>query len=346
MLAAQDPDQPSRNSQPLAALSAAACTPAFLRAQIERTLRVGRVPLSNRSHLSVHRTSKRRLPRRSAARPRKPRHPQASSVSPSIPSTQGSSPSALVSAVQATRASASSERTTFFSVTHSSTGVHVETSASHVQDGTVVHHFQGAWTAAPGISPRKGQMLLRANPRQPWNSTEVLPHRRARLRRSTNCSVRSAGTALIGATDGRCRLQHRHCRTEDLAQLLQTRAATLVPGLEDPKHACPVVEAWAGLRPAHARRPSPSSVPCPNTARPVPGISSPQGHFRNGILLAPATAVLLADPDRRRNARLQSPTLRARPLRLPSRRAHSLNRSVLADIRPSPIVTSVLPQRP
>ncbi|MEO1473673.1 MAG: FAD-dependent oxidoreductase [Pseudomonadota bacterium] len=68
-----------------------------------------------------------------------------------------------------------------------------------------------------------------------------------------------------------------------IARLLQ-RAVDLVPALAD----APVIETWAGVRPGtpdHAPLIGPSSVA---------GIHLAAGHYRNGILLAPITAEIVA----------------------------------------------------
>jgi glycine oxidase len=63
----------------------------------------------------------------------------------------------------------------------------------------------------------------------------------------------------------------------------------LLPALGSPEDA-PQVEAWAGLRPATSDR-LPAIGRVPRAQRQwLAG-----GHYRNGILLAPATAIALAD---------------------------------------------------
>lgn len=61
-------------------------------------------------------------------------------------------------------------------------------------------------------------------------------------------------------------------------------ALRMVPSLAD----VPVVETWAGLRPFTEDR-----LPVLGPG-PLPGLFLASGHFRNGILLAPVTAELLA----------------------------------------------------
>ena len=65
---------------------------------------------------------------------------------------------------------------------------------------------------------------------------------------------------------------------------LHSRARRLVPELA----AAPVVDQWAGLRPG-----TPDNLPVLGPDPEVRGLVYATGHFRNGILLAPATAHLL-----------------------------------------------------
>jgi glycine oxidase len=100
-----------------------------------------------------------------------------------------------------------------------------------------------------------------------------------------------SGTALIGATDEDAGFDLRSCPAD--LDALRVRASTLLPALAD-SSAAPQVEAWAGLRPAAADGlpligKLPGKLPGP-TRQWIAG-----GHYRNGILLAPATAHALAD---------------------------------------------------
>ena len=63
-------------------------------------------------------------------------------------------------------------------------------------------------------------------------------------------------------------------------QKLRLAALDLVPKLADAR----ILEAWAGLRPG-----TPDGLPILG-ATPTPGYFVATGHFRDGILLAPATA--------------------------------------------------------
>ncbi|HTV09564.1 MAG TPA: FAD-dependent oxidoreductase [Candidatus Aquilonibacter sp.] len=144
-------------------------------------------------------------------------------------------------------------------------------------------HASGAWyRGTPAIAPRKGQMLRVGIPASmPLHAV----HRSSSIYIVPRTHGPQAGSALIGATEEDAGFDVRVAQS-DLDQL-RSRAAALLPELASP-HAAPQLEAWAGLRPATADR------------LPVIGrLSGHQwiagGHFRNGILLAPATAFVLAD---------------------------------------------------
>ena len=157
--------------------------------------------------------------------------------------------------------------------------------------GTVVH-ATGAWASDAGISPRKGQML---RVRLPAGSTLNEVYRTDCVYVVPRTQGPQAGTALIGATVEDAGFDTTTC-PEDLAGLRRL-AATLVPHhpeLADSAQT-PLIEAWAGLRPA-----TPDDLPLLGAFPQAEGDPAQRhfiaaGHFRNGILLAPATAVLIAD---------------------------------------------------
>ena len=96
---------------------------------------------------------------------------------------------------------------------------------------------------------------------------------------------RSDGSLLIGSTleeKGFC------IKTKDspIADL-RARAANLYPAVQD----APELERWASVRPATTDG-LPVLGPQPGTA--APGAYVASGHFRNGVLLAPATARVVA----------------------------------------------------
>lgn len=137
----------------------------------------------------------------------------------------------------------------------------------------------------PVLFPRKGQMLRVQLPPALQGLRDV--HRRHDIYVVPRTAGPQSGTALIGATveDAGFDL------SVDPAALhhLRALAAELLPALADPI-AAPEVESWAGLRPA-TRDELPILGPT--------GSSGPEyvaaGHYRNGILLAPGTASVLAD---------------------------------------------------
>lgn len=142
----------------------------------------------------------------------------------------------------------------------------------------------GAWTAAllagtgfaPPIAPVCGQMLLLAGER--LNLNKIV------LRDSFYLIPRTDGVVLVGST-----IEHRGfdrattpaARTTLLAEAQRILAATAE---------CEVIDQWAGLRPG-----SPDGVPFIGAHPTIAGLYVNAGHFRNGIVLAPASARLIAD---------------------------------------------------
>jgi glycine oxidase len=132
------------------------------------------------------------------------------------------------------------------------------------------------------VSPRKGQMLRVALPEDLHDLREV--HRSDRIYIVPRTQGPQAGSALIGATVEDVGFD----LTTSPADLdrLRTLAAEFLPDLAN-KDAAPTLESWAGLRPA-------TSDDLPLIGR-IDQTLIATGHFRNGILLAPATAAILAD---------------------------------------------------
>jgi glycine oxidase len=94
---------------------------------------------------------------------------------------------------------------------------------------------------------------------------------------------RANGRILVGATVERAGFR-KEVTAGGVARLLAA-ALVLAPTLESAR----VTDAWAGLRPG-----TPDGFPIIGES-PVSGLFLAAGHFRNGILLAPLTAVLVAD---------------------------------------------------
>ncbi len=88
---------------------------------------------------------------------------------------------------------------------------------------------------------------------------------------------------LIGATSERNRADTEVDR-DSVAQL-RARAAALAPALANATE----LSAWAGIRPG-----SPDDQPLIGQTA-IPGVFAALGHYRNGVLFAPATAEIVAD---------------------------------------------------
>jgi glycine oxidase len=138
----------------------------------------------------------------------------------------------------------------------------------------------GAWSGqirpyAFPTRPVKGQMLCLLSP-----SREFLKH----VIRSPEIYLipRSDGRILAGATVEEAGFDKR----TDVAtmQRLHRAAIALVPELRNAK----ILEDWAGLRPG-----TPDALPILG-ATSTPGYYVATGHFRDGILLAPITARVMA----------------------------------------------------
>lgn len=92
---------------------------------------------------------------------------------------------------------------------------------------------------------------------------------------------RDDGTLIVGSTQEEVGFDKS--TTEDGIESLRSGAIRAFPALADER----VLQTWAGLRPAPARR-------FPYIAELRPGLWVATGHFRTGILLAPSTAHVVA----------------------------------------------------
>ena len=88
---------------------------------------------------------------------------------------------------------------------------------------------------------------------------------------------------LIGATSERGRADTTV--DPDKIAALRARASEIAPSLAN----APEVTAWAGIRPG-----TPDDAPMIGQTA-IPGVFAALGHYRNGVLFAPATAELVAD---------------------------------------------------
>jgi glycine oxidase len=142
----------------------------------------------------------------------------------------------------------------------------------------------GAWAAAlpgvppscvPPVEPVKGQMIALAIP------TGLV--RRATWVPSAYLVPRDDGRLLIGATVQSAGFDER-VTAEGVHELLHAALAA-APSLAG----FTITESWAGLRPG-----TPDGLPFLGPT-PLAGFFLATGHYRNGILLAPATARSIAD---------------------------------------------------
>jgi glycine oxidase len=144
----------------------------------------------------------------------------------------------------------------------------------------------GAWATATSrlpdiqVVPKKGQMFsVSLPPSLPLPLVVRTPD----IYIVPRTSGPNAGRAIIGATiedAGFDKTLHR----SDIARL-RSLAAALLPPLDD----VPQLEAWAGLRPA-----TPDGLPLLGALPTQPNHFIAAGHYRDGILLAPATAHVMA----------------------------------------------------
>ncbi|GMQ96707.1 MAG: glycine oxidase ThiO [Gammaproteobacteria bacterium] len=167
-------------------------------------------------------------------------------------------------------------------VVHDGRVAGVETETCFIEAQTVVV-TAGAWSpslVAPTglilpIEPVRGQMLL-LRPNKPI-ACMVL-----------DCGYylipRRDGLVLVGSTVERTGFE---CEvTAQAREHLFRRAAEIAPGLESAE----IIMQWAGLRPG-----SPDGVPYVGAHPEVAGLFMNTGHFRNGFVLAPASARLVTD---------------------------------------------------
>ena len=156
----------------------------------------------------------------------------------------------------------------------------VRTNTTQFSAGMVVN-CAGAWAGQIGphgfpTRPVKGQMLCVAMPRK-----EFVRH----VVRTPDVYLipRSDGRMVIGATSEESGFDKR--MVPETIEKLRQAAIELVPEFVD----APVLETWAGLRPG-----TPDKLPILGATQ-TPGYFVATGHFRDGILLAPVTARVMAE---------------------------------------------------
>lgn len=157
----------------------------------------------------------------------------------------------------------------------------VETDSGPVEAEATVD-AAGAWAAFEGrlplplpVEPVRGQIVELSLPGQPLETIVASE--------DVYLVARPDGTVLLGSTAERVGFQ-KAVTAEAVARLIAA-ATRLVPSLGQARF----VTAWSGLRPG-----TPDGLPVLGGS-PVRGLFFAAGHFRHGILLAPATALILAD---------------------------------------------------
>ncbi|BAZ51419.1 glycine oxidase ThiO [Nostoc sp. NIES-4103] len=159
--------------------------------------------------------------------------------------------------------------------------VGVQTNAGVIRAGHYVL-AAGAWSnelLPLPVRPRKGQMLSVRVP----ESLPELPLMRILYGQNIYIVPRQNGEIIIGATSEDVNFTP-HNTPAGIQTLLQ-QAIRLYPSLEH----YPIQKFWWGFRPA-----TPDELPILGTSH-CENLTLATGHYRNGILLAPVTAALIAD---------------------------------------------------
>lgn len=147
----------------------------------------------------------------------------------------------------------------------------------------IIINAAGSWA---GLIDQSGQIRLPVRPiRGQIVCLEQRPQRCNHLIHSSGCYIVPwpDGRTLIGAT-----VENAGYRKEVTAQgvrSLLNAAAKVIPSLDS----APILDAWAGLRPD-----TQDSLPILGFSN-ISNLVIATGHFRNGILLAPITAQLIAE---------------------------------------------------
>jgi glycine oxidase ThiO len=159
---------------------------------------------------------------------------------------------------------------------------HLETSQGKM---SAQHYIlaTGAWSQQLlpiEVVPRKGQMLsLLVPPEQ----KATLPLQQVLFGEEVYIVPRRDGKIIIGATSEQVGFTPQN--TPQGIQQLLNAATRLFPLLQD----FPIHETWWGFRPA-----TPDELPILGTSA-YENLTLATGHYRNGILLTPITATLIAD---------------------------------------------------
>ena len=126
------------------------------------------------------------------------------------------------------------------------------------------------------VRPVKGQMIAYQAP--PGLVQRVV------LKDGRYVIPRSDGLLLVGSTLEEAGFDK--ATDEEALVSLKRSAENIIPALAD----CPVAHHWAGLRPG-----SPEGIPFIGALPDFPNVFINAGHYRNGLVLAPASTHLLVD---------------------------------------------------
>ncbi len=159
----------------------------------------------------------------------------------------------------------------------------VRTEAGEVVEADAVVLAGGAWSGRLAarfgvglpVEPVKGQIVLLRG--APGVLGRIVKHARV------YAVPRRDGRVLVGATMERADFDRRP--TEEARAALLGAIREVAPGLL----ALPVERQWTGFRPG-----SPDGLPFLGPVRAHPGLWAATGHYRNGVLLAPITAEIIA----------------------------------------------------
>jgi glycine oxidase ThiO len=159
---------------------------------------------------------------------------------------------------------------------------YLETSQGDIR----AHHYiltTGAWSQqllAVPVVPRKGQML---SVLVPAAQRDDLPLQQVLFGEDVYIVPRRDGRIIIGATSED--VGFAPSNTLKGVKQLMTNAMRLFPPLQQ----CSLLETWWGFRPA-----TPDELPILGASG-AKNLTFATGHYRNGILLTPITAKLIAD---------------------------------------------------
>ncbi|QTP58417.1 glycine oxidase ThiO [Billgrantia antri] len=209
----------------------------------------------------------------------------------------------------------------------------VETAQGRLAAGHVIL-CGGAWSGvllaehgvALPVRPVKGQMMLFSTPPMP-GGRQLLE--RVVLADGRYLIPRGDGRVLVGSTLEQTDFDKR--TTAEARESLWQSAVAMLPRLAE----CEVEHHWAGLRPG-----APDGIPFIGAVPGIEGLYLNAGHYRNGLVLAPAATRLLVDL-----LLAREPVIDPTPYRTDRRRVRSAALGSL-DRRQGDGVDDIVDQRP